>query len=378
MIYLDNAATSFPKHGDCLRQALEEYLEIGASPGRGSYDRAVQSEAVVAAVRQKIGRFFGAGPEAHVCFTANATEALNILIQGLVRPGAHVVSSCLEHNSVLRPLHHLRQQGLITFDLVPFNARGFIEPTTIAAAIRPETRLVVLSHASNVLGTIQPVQSIGQICRDQQVPLILDVAQSAGAIPLAMLDWQVQGLAFTGHKSLLGPTGIGGLVISPEMDPLPTRFGGTGVDSLNLFQPLSYPSRLEAGTLNLLGIIGLGRSLDHIESRYEEDHFRKIVLLQRLREGLEPLGRIRLFPTGDPANHLPLLTCTVEGMASSDVGTILDGDFGIAVRTGLQCAPLVHKALGTEAQGAIRFSLGSFTTEAEIDETIRAMALIAG
>ncbi len=378
MIYLDNAATSYPKAGDCLRQALEEYLELGASPGRGGYDRAVESEAVVSHVRRQIARFFGAGDGAHVCFTSNATEALNILIQGLVSPGAHVVSSRLEHNSVLRPLHHLHKQGVITFDLVPFNEQGFIDPATIAAAIRPETRLVILSHASNVLGTIQPVKRIGEICRTHKVPLILDVAQSAGAVPIDMQDWHVQGIAFTGHKSLLGPTGIGGLVITPDIDPVPTRFGGTGVDSLNPYQPLNYPSRLEAGTINLLGIIGLGKSLDFVEGRQHASHLREMALLQNLHDGLKRLNRVRLFTANDLSNHLPLLTCTVDGMARSDVGAILDGDFGIAVRTGLHCAPLVHEDMGTLKNGAIRFSLGPFTTTADIAETVRAMAIIAG
>ncbi|MDP3480974.1 MAG: aminotransferase class V-fold PLP-dependent enzyme [Desulfoprunum sp.] len=378
MIYLDNAATTYPKAGDCLRQALEEYLELGASPGRGGYDRAVESEVVVAAERSRIARFFGAGKEARVCFGSNATDALSTLIQGLVSPGTHVVSSRLEHNSILRPLHHLEKQGVIAFDLVPFDAHGFIDPATVAAAIRPETRLVILSHASNVLGTVQPAKKIGEICRAHNVPLILDVAQSAGAVPINMQDWDVQGIAFTGHKSLLGPTGIGGLVITPEIDPLPSRFGGTGVDSLNPFQPLVYPNRLEAGTVNLLGIIGLGKSLEYIGPRYQAAFVREMALLQQLRDGFTCCRRIRLFPVDDLQNHLPLLTCTVDGMASTDVGAILDGDFGIAVRTGLHCAPLVHEDLGTLENGAIRFSLGVFTTEAEISETVRAMSIIAG
>ncbi|RPH41765.1 MAG: aminotransferase class V-fold PLP-dependent enzyme, partial [Desulfobulbaceae bacterium] len=252
VIYLDNAATTYPKNSDCLRQALEQYLALGASPGRGGYDRAMESEEAVAAVRTRIARFFGAGQDTRVCFANNATDALNTLIQGLVSPGSHVVSSRLEHNSILRPLHHLHKQGLITFDLVPFDAQGFITPAAVAAAIKPETCLVILTHASNVLGTVQPVRQIGEICRAHKVPLVLDVAQSAGVVPIYMQEWDVQGIAFTGHKSLLGPTGIGGLVVSPEIDPLPSRFGGTGIDSLNLFQPLIYPYRLEAGTVNLL------------------------------------------------------------------------------------------------------------------------------
>ena len=379
MIYLDNAATTWPKNGDCLRQALEDYLRLGASPGRGGYDMAVESEEAVTAVRSRIATFFGAGGDARVCFAANATDALNTLIQGLATPGAHIVSSRLEHNSVLRPLHHLERQGLITLTLVPFDAGGFIDPAAVAAAIRPATRLVLLTHASNVLGTVQPVAEIGAICRRCGVPLVIDAAQSAGMVPIDMADLDVQGLAFTGHKSLLGPTGVGGMVLAPGIDPLPSRFGGTGIDSASPFQPLAYPERLEAGTINLLGILALGRSLAAIKHRYQDDLSREMALLRRLRDGLARCRRLRLFAAEDlDDNHLPILTCTVEGMNSIDVGAILDGDFGIAVRAGLHCAPLVHTDLGTQESGTIRFSLGPFTTEADIVEVVRAMTIIAG
>ncbi|KAB2891454.1 MAG: aminotransferase class V-fold PLP-dependent enzyme [Desulfobulbaceae bacterium] len=378
MIYLDNAATTWPKDGDCLRQALEDYLRLGASPGRGGYDLAVESEEAVTAVRSRIAKFFGAGRDARICFAANATDALNTLILGLATPGAHIVSSRLEHNSVLRPLHHLERQGLITLTLVPFDAGGFIDPAAVAAAIRPATRLVVLTHASNVLGTVQPVAEIGAICRRCGVPLVIDAAQSAGMVPIDMRAWDVQGLVFTGHKSLLGPTGIGGMVLGPGIDPLPSRFGGTGIDSANPFQPLAYPERLEAGTINLLGILALGRSLAAIEHRYHDDLSREMALLRRLRDGFARCRNLRLIAAENLDNHLPILTCAVEGMSSIDVGAILDGDFGIAVRAGLHCAPLVHTDLGTQESGTVRFSLGQFTTEAEIAETVRAMTIIAG
>ena len=204
MIYLDNAATSFPKPAECLQRALERYLQLGASPGRGGYDLAVEAEAAVSTVRRKLCRFFGAEEDHRICFAYNATDALNLLIQGLLQPGDHVVSSRLEHNSVLRPLHHLQRQGRISFDLVPFNPDGFIEPEKVATAIKPATKLVILTHASNVLGTVQPVKEIAEACRARGVPLVLDVSQSAGAIPIRVKDWGVQGIAFTGHKSLLG------------------------------------------------------------------------------------------------------------------------------------------------------------------------------
>ncbi len=378
MIYLDNAATSFPKPAECLRRALELYLEKGASPGRGGYDLAVEAEELVNAVRRRLCRFFGGDESYHLCFTYNATDALNVLIRGLVDPGSHVVSSRLEHNSVLRPLHHLRRQGLITFDLVPFNEKGFIDPDQVAAAIKPDTKLVILTHASNVLGTIQPAKEIADLCRARKVPLILDASQSAGAVPIDVKGWGVQGIAFTGHKSLLGPTGIGGLLISPELDPEPTRFGGTGVDSKSLYHTQEYPNRLEAGTINLFGIFALDSSLDYLERCHTASYEREMLLLEKLREGLQRSPRVQTYCIYDLDNHLSLLTCTVDGIGSEDVGAILDGDFGIAVRAGLHCAPLVHQDLGTFEKGAVRFSLGIFTSEAEIDEAIRAMTAVAG
>ena len=377
MIYLDNAATSFPKPAECLRRALELYLKTGGSPGRGGYDLAVEAHERVNAVRSRLCRFFGGDDRYHLCFAYNATDALNTLIRGLVEAGSHVVSSRLEHNSVLRPLHHLRKQGLITFDLVPFNDRGFIEPGEVAAAIKPETSLVIVTHASNVLGTLQPAKAIADACRARQVPLVLDACQSAGAVPLDVKGWGVQGIAFTGHKSMLGPTGIGGLLISPELNPEPARFGGTGVDSRSPYHTMEYPNRLEAGTINLFGILALDATLDFIERTYVESHRREMSLLKKLRDGLAGLPRVKTYCVDDLDQHLPILTCTVEGVGSEDVGAILDGDFGIAVRAGLHCAPFVHQELGTMDKGAVRFSLGPFTVEAEIGAAIRAMSIIA-
>lgn len=378
MIYLDNAATSFPKPAECLRSALERYLQLGASPGRGGYDRALEAEAAVSTVRRKLSRFFGADETYRVCFTYNATDALNLLIQGLLQPGDHAVSSRLEHNSVLRPLHHLQRQGRISFELVPFDADGFIEPDQVSAAIKPATRLVVLTHASNVLGTVQPIAEISAVCRARGVPLVLDASQSAGAVPIRIKDWDVQGLAFTGHKSLLGPTGIGGLVLCPGLDPRPTRFGGTGIDSRSPYHSLDYPFRLEAGTINLLGILGLEASLDYVDRSHAVSYAREMALLGKLADGLRALPGVRLYGAERLDRHLPVLTCTVANRRSEDVAAILDGDFGIAVRAGLHCAPLVHQDLGTLAKGAVRFSLGPFTTEAEIDAAVEAMAAIAG
>ena len=378
MIYLDNAATAFPKPAEPLRRALEQYLEAGASPGRGGYDMAVEAEYEVEAVRRKVRRFFGGGEGWRVCFAYNATDALNTLIQGLTLEPCHVVSTRLEHNSVLRPLHHLAQQGRITLDMVPFNSQGYVDPQAVAEALKPETGLVMVNHASNVLGTVQPVAEIAAVCRERGVELLLDVSQSAGLYPIELEQWGVGGLAFTGHKSLLGPTGIGGLVLSPSVNPFPTRYGGTGVDSINPVHTMDYPHRLEAGTINLLGVLGLGQSLDYLATpEHRQALSREQELWARLRDGLASLEGVELYCAQGPGEHLPLLSCNVGGMRAGDVADILDGDFEIAVRSGLHCAPLLHQDLGTSPHGAIRFSLGSFNTAEDIEVALEAMGRIA-
>ena len=232
LIYLDNAATTFPKPRGTLNRMVETYQRMGVSPGRGGYDLATEAEALVEA-EEEVARLFGAPDPNRVIFAANATDALNLAIQGVLTPGDHVVSTRLEHNSVLRPLYHLREQGLIEYDLMPFDGKGFVDPGDIAGAIRPNTSLVIVCHASNVLGTIQPIPEIGRLCAGKGVPLLIDAAQSAGVVPIDLDAWRVAAVAFTGHKSLLGPTGIGGLIIHPELEVRTTRFGGTGVDSKN-------------------------------------------------------------------------------------------------------------------------------------------------
>jgi cysteine desulfurase / selenocysteine lyase len=378
LIYLDNAATTFPRPREVLDRMVERYSQLGVSPGRGSYDRAVEAEEVVQQTRRKLARFFGAPDPERVILASNATDGLNLAIQGIVKPGDHVVSTRLEHNAVLRPLYHLAQHGRIEYDLVPFDASGFVDPEAIARAIRPNTRLVVLCHASNVLGTVQPAADAGRICAERGVPLLIDAAQSAGQVPIDMTVWQVSAVAFTGHKSLLGPSGIGGLVLGPDLEVDSTRFGGTGVESSSLIHTQTFPQRLEAGTLNLLGVIGLSAGLDYLQREgMERIHRREMALIGRLQEGLASLPGVTVY--GPPAGmrRTPVLACSVEGMEVFDVGAILDGDYGIAVRTGLHCAPLVHADLGILDRGTVRFSTGCFNTDEDIDRAVEAMAAIS-
>ena len=377
LVYLDNAATTFPKPAEVLSGMVEAYARSGVSPGRGSHDLATQADDLVAGARARVARFFGAADPDRVIFGANATDALNTAIQGLVRPGDHVVATRLDHNSVLRPLHHLAERGTIAYDLAPFDGRGFVDPDAIAALIRPTTRAVVMCHASNVLGTIQPIAAIARVCAERGVPLVVDAAQGAGQVPIDMASLGIAALAFTGHKSLYGPSGIGGLVLRPGLDVETTRFGGTGMDSASLVHTQDYPQRLEAGTLNLMGIIGLTLGLDFVEALgLEEIHRREMALVRRLRDGLADDPGITLFCADDLDDHLAVLTADIPGVDPQDVGAILDADFGIAVRVGLHCAPMVHRDLGTIERGAVRFSFGVFNTADDVDRAIEAMTAI--
>ena len=373
MIYLDNAATSFPKPRECFEQGLEDYLVLGASPGRGGYDAAMRAQDEVDAVRGRVAAFFGARGYV-TCFAYNATDALNTLIQGLAQAGGHVVSTRLEHNSVLRPLHHLREAGVCSFDLAPFNGQGVVEPQAVANLLKPETCLVVLNHASNVLGTLQPAAEIGALCQERGIPLVLDVSQSAGAAPIDMRAWGVSGLAFTGHKSLLGPPGMGGLVIDPALEVRPSRWGGTGVDSHSPMQSQDYPERLEAGTINLLGVLTLGHCLTHLASPdMAQAAERERRLHRHLLEGLAELEGLSLDCPGHGPGRIPVVSLNLAGWTPHDAGVVLDGDFDIAVRTGLHCAPLLHQDLGHGLPGSVRVSLGPYNTLPDIEALLAAL-----
>jgi cysteine desulfurase family protein len=378
MIYLDNAATTFPKPPGTLEAMVRAYREAGVSPGRGSYDLAVQAGDLVDQVRRQVALLFGAPDPDRVVFAGNATDALNLALHGLLRPGDHVVATELEHNSVLRPLHHLREQGRIRFDLAPCDGQGRVDPGAVARALRPDTRAVVLNHASNVLGTVQPVREIGALCAARGVLLILDAAQSAGIVPVDLSAWQVSAVAFTGHKALFGPTGIGGLVLAPGVEVQPSRYGGTGVDSRSPFQTPALPHRLEAGTLNLLGILGLGAGVEFVLGQgLEAIHRREMALLARLQAGLEGVRGVTLYGGRGLEDRVPVLTLNVDGVHPEDAGAILDADFHIAVRAGLHCAPRVHERLGTLGRGAVRFSPGLFNTMDDMDAAVLAVASMA-
>ncbi len=377
IIYLDNAATTFPKPEGSLERMVEIYRKKGVSPGRGSYDLAFEAEDIVVDARKRLARLFNNPDHERVVFTSNATDSINIVLQGIVEKGDHVVSTRLEHNSVLRPLYHLREKGIITYDLVNFDSLGFVDPDDIARAIKENTGLVIINHVSNVLGTIQPLKEIGDVCAKKGIPLVIDAAQSAGVIPIDMKECNIGAVAFTGHKSLLGPTGTGGLAVSPGLEIDPVRFGGTGVDSESPLHNQAYPYRLEAGTVNLIGIIGLSEGLEYIEKKgMESIHRKETELFVKLRDGLSNLETVEYYCAENIENHAALLSINIKGMDPGDAGSILDADNNIAVRTGLHSAPHVHENIGTFPRGAVRFSFGPFNTDEHVDSAIEAMTEI--
>ncbi len=377
--YLDNASTVFPKPEVVLRAAVEFCAAAGVSPGRASFDLALEAEAMLDGCRKKLSALFGGPSPERVVFGYNATDALNLAIFGLLSGGGHVVATRLEHNSVLRPIAHCVDDHGARATLVPFDGRGVVDPDDIREAIQKDTRLVVVTHASNVLGTVQPVAAIGAICRAAGVPFLVDAAQSAGVIPIDMKAMNIDVLAFTGHKALLGPTGIGGLCVGEGVQIAHTRAGGTGVESARRRHLDEYPYRLEYGTHNLMGIAGLARGLDLIAEQGGPSaiHAREMELARVLWARLGAIEGVTPYSAESLENRTPVFTFNVEGMDPAQVGTRLDVDHDVACRTGLHCAPLVHESLGTAPDGAVRFSLGPTTTLEDVEAAAEGVASLA-
>ena len=378
LIYLDSGATSFPKPEEVYRYMDHFYRNFGVNPGRSGYDLCMEAGLVVEETRQRLTGFFHGTDPNRLCFGYNSTDALNLIIFGMLRPGDHAVTTTLEHNSVLRPLYHLSRQG-VDVDYVPFDGRGFVDPGEIRKRFRPNTRLVIVNHASNVIGTIQPVAAIGRLCREAGIPFAIDASQSAGTVPIDMEAQFLDVVAFTGHKSLLGPTGIGGLCVREGVEIRITRAGGTGVRSAVRTHLDEYPYRLEYGTPNVMGIAGLKAGVTWVMDKgIGTIHAEEMRLAGLLLEGLRAIPRVRLYCLDSLDDHIAVLAFNVEGLDAADVGTMLDVDFGIACRTGLHCAPLVHEGLGTDKiHGAVRFGIGPFNTEAHIRAAVEAVGRIA-
>ena len=372
MIYLDNAATTFPKP-DKVYQEMFDYMKTNAAnPGRGSHDMSVMASTKVLETRQIIGDLFNIEDPFNIIFTSNTTDSLNIAIKGILMPGDHVITTVLEHNSVLRPLNKLKKDG-VTTTLLEMDKNGLINPLNLKRNIKKKTKLIIINHASNVIGSIQDVEEIGKIAKENGIIFLVDAAQSAGVLDIDVKRNNIDLLAFPGHKGLLGPQGTGGLYINPKIKLETIKEGGTGSNSGFPEQPDFLPDRFESGTLNTPGIVGLGEgvkfifeeSIDNI--RKKEEALTECLLLELLK-----LPFIKLYGSKTIENRCAVVSFNIENMDSSLVGYELNKR-GIAVRTGYHCAPLIHKAMGTFNNGTVRVSFGYFNNFGEIDILIKAL-----
>ena len=374
MIYLDNAATSYPKP-ESIYQKLGSFLkEQGANPGRSGYRMAANCEKMIDDTRYLITQFFNGNNPERLIFGLNTTDVLNIAIKGVLKKGDHVVTTTLEHNSISRSLNRLEKEGFISLSRIEHSQEGFINPDILSEKIREETRLVAITHASNVLGTIQPINDIGDIVSRSSAIFLLDAAQTAGVIPIDINEMKIDLLAFPGHKGLLGPTGTGCLYVSDKIDLTPFREGGTGGDSSSAFQPEHFPFILEGGTPNTLGIAGLTEGIKYVQNRGIENILRhEHRLIELLINCLLENDKIKIYGSHQAKDHVGTLSCNVEGVSPMDVSMILDQSFNIAVRSGLHCSPYTHKINGTFPEGTVRISPGVFTTEDDIIEASKAL-----
>ncbi|MEA3375772.1 MAG: aminotransferase class V-fold PLP-dependent enzyme [Chloroflexota bacterium] len=380
MIYLDNAATSFPKP-ESVYQAVDHFSRyVGANPGRSGYDTAREASRIVAETRQVLAELFRIDEPRQIAFTSNATEALNLGLKGVLRPDDHVITTITDHNSVLRPLRSLADRHQVAVTRVRCDPTGSIALDDISAALRPDTRLVCMTHASNVTGIIHDIGTIGGILHENGTLLMVDAAQTAGSVPIDVRDMQIDLLAFTGHKGLFGPQGTGGLYIKPglEVQVRPLVEGGTGSQSSSDRQPEKMPDRFEGGTHNTPGLAGLGAGVRFVlETGVEAIQAHESVLTERLLEGLAAIPGVRVYgPSGD-ANRVAVVSFTLEGWPPLNLAHLLASAFGVATRSGLHCAPLIHRYLGTSDTGTVRASIGYFNTEDDIAALCTAVEQIA-
>lgn len=380
-IYADNACTTFPKP-PCVVEAMTRFMtEGGYNVNRGSYGGAFDAEDGVLECRELLCELLGGPDPSDVVFTRCITESLNLVLKGLLTPGDHVVVSSMEHNAVMRPLTQLAQRG-VTFTRIACAADGSLDPVDVVQALTPATRIVVMTHASNVCGTMLPLAEVGALCQERHIAFMVDSAQTAGFVPTRMDELHADALCFTGHKGLLGPQGIGGVVLSPELAATlePLVVGGTGSVSDSEETPCFMPDRFEAGTLNLPGIMGLRASLLWLrEQGINAIRAHELALTQRFLDGLFPLeedGLVRIVGRRDTTNRTGVVSVCTPLLDEAEVARRLDADFGIQTRVGLHCAPSAHKTLGTFPVGTIRFSFGFAGTEADVDAVLTALRKI--
>jgi cysteine desulfurase family protein len=377
MIYFDNAATSWPKPAPVCAALTDYFGEAGGNPGRSGHRMSIAAARVVEGAREALADLFRAGDPSRIVFTQNATHALNLALYGLLRPGDHVVTTSVEHNSVMRPLRHLESRG-VEMTVVSCANDGTLDVQSVRRAIRPSTRLLVTTHASNVAGTLLPVAELGRLSREQGILYLVDAAQTAGAAPIDVQEMRVDLLAFTGHKALLGPTGTGGLYIREGIELTPLMRGGTGSESAREIQPEFLPDAHESGTLNVAGIAGLAagvRFLRGLGIEAVQANERKLVA--RFLGGASEIPRLVVYGPRDAARQSGVVSFNLAGVVPSEAGLLLDQSFGIMARTGLHCAPAAHRTLGSFPEGTVRFSFGWFNTAEEVETALQALREIA-
>ncbi len=369
-VYLDNASTTFPKPKVVADSIYNYLVNVGGNANRSNYSNALESSRELLKARMNIAKFFNFDKPKNVIFTNNITTSLNILIKGILKSRDHVISSTMEHNSILRPLTEMKNSLNVTIDFVKASSLGFLEPSDIKKAIKPNTKLVILAHGSNVTGSIQQLKTIGEICKENNIFFIIDTAQTAGSVKVDMKDLNADAIAFTGHKSLLGPQGIGGFIINDKLNKCcsPLFSGGTGSLSHSLTQPDFLPDKFESGTLNMPGIIGLSKAIEYINSigvSSIEEHNK--TLRKKLFEGLNNINNITTY--GSINNSTTCVSFNYKDIDPAEIGFYLDEN-GIKTRCGLHCAPLAHKTIGSFPNGTVRLSLSYFNTLEEIDYTL--------
>ncbi|PLX88463.1 MAG: cysteine desulfurase [Desulfuromonas sp.] len=372
-IYLDNAATSFPKPDSVVKAVEQTLRHNAANPGRGGHHLSLEAGRLVMETREVLANLFGIGDAASVAFTANATEAINIGLFGLLKHGDRVVTTSMEHNAVVRPLYALSQQGVEVVS-VAADRQGRVAAADLMAACCPGTRMLVMSHCSNVTGTLQPIEEIGPWCRQRGILFMVDAAQSAGLFPIDVEEQAIDLLAVPGHKSLLGPPGTGFLYVRPDLHLRPLIYGGTGTYSSSESQPEEMPERLESGTLNTIGLAGLKAAAEFLEQTgLERIRVHEQALLAQLIEGLRGFQQISLYGPLDSDHHGGALSLAAEGVDPATMGFRLDREYGICCRVGLHCAPQAHRTIGTYPIGTVRLSPGYFNTSADIDRVLSAV-----
>jgi cysteine desulfurase family protein len=376
IIYFDQAATSFPKPPAVIAAMTDYMTKIGGNPGRSGHRLSLEAGRIVFRARELLAQLFRIGDSTRIIFTPNATESINLALFGLLKEGSHVVTSSMEHNAVMRPLRFLEKEKGVTLSIVQGSPEGMIDPKEVKKVLRPDTALIVLNHASNVTGSILPIAEIGAL--KGNIPMLIDGAQTAGALPIDLKQSRCELFAFTGHKSLMGPMGTGGLCIRKGIDLLPLKYGGTGSNSGSEEMPDILPDRYECGTLNVAGIAGLEAGLRHVlDTGIEKIRGHEMSLTGVLLEGLSKIKGIKIHGPGKPFLQMPTVSINIEGRSSSELCQELDRTYGIMTRAGLQCAPAAHRTLGTHPEGTLRISMGYSNTDEEIQQLLEALEEMA-